>query len=62
MPYLIEDMKSGNLKHIYESEGKPDLNVVPVPRWDLIDIKHYASMAIQYSRGCPFNYVNSVTL
>jgi len=55
MPYLIEDIKSGNLKHIYESEVKPDLNVVPVSRWDLIDIKHYASMAIQYSRGCPFN-------
>ncbi|NLI56793.1 B12-binding domain-containing radical SAM protein [bacterium] len=55
MPYLIEDMKSGSLKHIYESEGKPDLKLVPVPRWDLIDIKHYASMAIQYSRGCPFN-------
>ncbi len=55
MPYLIEDMKNGNLKHIYESEGKPDLKLVPIPRWDLIDTKYYASMSIQYSRGCPFN-------
>lgn len=23
--------------------------------WELLDLKHYASMSIQFSRGCPFN-------
>lgn len=35
-------------------ESKPDLSEVPVPRFDLLDQKQYTSMAIQYSRGCPF--------
>ena len=32
----------------------PDLAEVPVPRWDLLAIEHYASMSIQVSRGCPY--------
>ena len=27
----------------------------PVPRFDLIDIENYATMAVQFSRGCPFD-------
>ncbi len=27
----------------------------PVPRWDLIDFRHYATMAVQFSRGCPYD-------
>jgi radical SAM superfamily enzyme YgiQ (UPF0313 family) len=26
-----------------------------VPRWDLIEPRHYATMSIQFSRGCPFD-------
>lgn len=35
--------------------GKPVLANTPVPRWDLLDLNQYSSLAIQYSRGCPFN-------
>jgi radical SAM superfamily enzyme YgiQ (UPF0313 family) len=28
---------------------------VPVPRFDLLEVDRYASMSVQYSRGCPFN-------
>lgn len=55
MPYLIEDIINGNLKHIYKQDEKPDLRIVPVPKWDLINLKNYASMSVQYSRGCPFD-------
>jgi radical SAM superfamily enzyme YgiQ (UPF0313 family) len=32
----------------------PDMTAVPVPRFDLLDLSEYASLSVQYSRGCPF--------
>ena len=29
------------------------LTETPLPRWDLIDFRHYASMVVQITRGCP---------
>ncbi len=55
MPQLIEDLKAGTLRHHYQSSGRPDITRVPAPRWDLIDFRHYATMAVQFSRGCPFD-------
>lgn len=55
LPDFLHDMENGIAKHIYSSEGWADLKMTPVPLWDLIDIKKYATMNIQYSRGCPFN-------
>lgn len=52
---FLNDLASGDTRHIYDSEEKPDLARTPLPRWDLISFKNYASMSIQYSRGCPFN-------
>ena len=36
-------------------EGRPDITQTPVPRWDLINLRHYVTMAVQFSRGCPFD-------
>lgn len=55
LPLFLEDFKNGNLKKIYKSDRWPDINKAPVPLWKLIDMKEYASMGIQLSRGCPFN-------
>lgn len=55
MPQLIADLESGDLKNIYRSEERPDVRKTPVPRWDLINLKQYALMPLQFSRGCPFN-------
>ena len=33
---------------------RPALELVPVPRFELLQMKRYRSMAIQSSRGCPF--------
>jgi len=39
----------------YTAGGKkPDLTATPVPRFDLLPLDAYDSMAVQYSRGCPF--------
>lgn len=55
LPSFLEDLKIGGLKKIYRSSGFCDLCHTPSPSWDLIDLKKYASMSIQFSRGCPFN-------
>jgi len=55
LPQFINDLELGSPKRVYTSGEYPDLGDTPVPRWDLLNMRHYASMSIQYSRGCPFN-------
>ena len=55
MPQLIRDILHGELRDTYTAVGRPDITGVPVPRWDLINFKDYAAMAVQFSRGCPFD-------
>lgn len=55
LPLFLEDLKGGHLKHIYTSNQWIDLKNTPIPLWELIDTNKYATMCIQYSRGCPFN-------
>lgn len=55
MPELVADMESGDLKHFYKSAQRPDVTGTPIPRWDLIRLKQYATMPLQFSRGCPFD-------
>ncbi len=52
---FIKEYENGTAKHIYPSLGVPDITHTVLPRFDLLDISAYASMAIQYSRGCPFD-------
>ncbi len=54
-PLFLKDLKNGVPKHIYTSTEFPDISLTPVPRWDLLQIKKYATMSIQYSRGCPYD-------
>jgi len=37
-----------------QGDERPDLRLARVPRFDLVDVSIYASLALQYSRGCPF--------
>lgn len=55
MPRLVADLEAGQLQEYYRAEGRPDITQVPVPRWDLIDVRRYATMAVQFSRGCPYD-------
>jgi len=56
LPLFIKDIENGCPKKIYLSDEKADLSTTPVPSWNLIKRKSkYNSMAIQYTRGCPFN-------
>ena len=33
----------------------PDIGQTPVPLWRLADLKHYETVSVQFSRGCPFS-------
>jgi radical SAM superfamily enzyme YgiQ (UPF0313 family) len=54
LPRFLEDLKEGRPEHIYTSDQLADIKKTPIPLWELIDMGKYATMCIQYSRGCPF--------
>jgi radical SAM superfamily enzyme YgiQ (UPF0313 family) len=55
IPMFLNDLEHGNAKHLYTSDEWADLKTTPVPLWNLVNLKKYAALNIQYSRGCPFN-------
>jgi len=55
LPPFLRDLESGNTQRVYASEEFPEIKQTPTPLWNLLDVKRYATMAIQYSRGCPFD-------
>lgn len=55
IPEIVEDLRCGTLKPTYQASGRPDITRVPSPRWDLINMGHYVTMAVQFSRGCPYD-------
>ena len=63
---FLEDLKNGCAKKMYRApvDVWPDVAKTPIPMWELIKMKKYASMNVQYSRGCPFDceFCNVTTL
>jgi len=64
LPPFLEDLKHGCAERIYATSEFCDIRKTPAPVWQLANLKHYASMSIQFSRGCPFNceFCNVTTL
>jgi radical SAM superfamily enzyme YgiQ (UPF0313 family) len=54
LPPFLRDFARGNPGRIYASDAFADVRQTPAPKWDLLDLKRYISMSIQFSRGCPF--------
>jgi radical SAM superfamily enzyme YgiQ (UPF0313 family) len=54
-PRFVADWEAGQAARVYRPERKPAITETPVPRFELLDLKAYASMALQFSRGCPFD-------
>ncbi len=55
LPAFLRDFAAGQAKAVYTTDQFPGLSETPKPMLSLIKPKRYASMNVQYSRGCPFN-------
>ncbi len=54
-PRFLEDFARGKpTENRYEQSEPTDMAKAPRPRYDLLKVDRYASGALQYSRGCPF--------
>ncbi|MBI4963493.1 MAG: B12-binding domain-containing radical SAM protein [Desulfomonile tiedjei] len=51
---LVEALERGRSGFIIETPPRPDLKHCVPPKYDLLDLDIYETMAIQFSRGCPF--------
>ena len=61
---FLQDLAQGKAQRVYSSPEFPDLSQTPSPLWELAEMRQYASMSVQYSRGCPFacDFCNITTL
>lgn len=55
LPEFLHDFAIHTARRMYASLALPDLHQTPTPLWKLADMKRYASMSVQFSRGCPFD-------
>ena len=64
LPPFLEDLKNNCAGRSYTSSQFADIQKTPAPLWELANLKNYASMSIQYSRGCPYHceFCNVTTL
>jgi radical SAM superfamily enzyme YgiQ (UPF0313 family) len=53
-PFLVA-IEAGQERGVFRSLEKPDVSQSPMPRFDLLQRDAYFMMAMQFSRGCPFN-------
>ena len=53
LPRFLAELARGTPQHLYQADGFADLGATPVPLWDLAHLRSYASMSVQFSRGCP---------
>ena len=52
---LALDLEQGTARPVYQATERPEMTTSPLPDLSLIKMSRYSTMAVQYSRGCPFN-------
>ena len=53
-PRFLAEWATGRHSLRYEQAEKTDMARMPVPRFDLLKMRHYLFGSLQFSRGCPF--------
>ncbi|HQF38673.1 MAG TPA: B12-binding domain-containing radical SAM protein [Opitutaceae bacterium] len=55
LPPFLRDFAAGTAGPLYRTTEFSAMSAAPVPLWHLAEVRRYASMSVQYSRGCPFD-------
>jgi len=55
LPAFLADLEQGRARRVYTTANFADIRKTPVPVWALADLDRYATVNVQFSRGCPFN-------
>lgn len=55
LPPFLNDLAQGRPRRIYSTSGFADIRTSPAPASELVEMRRYAAMSLQYSRGCPFH-------
>ena len=53
-PRFCADFEKGQPLALYRETGTVEMTDSPLPRYDLLKLDKYQSVALQFSRGCPF--------
>jgi radical SAM superfamily enzyme YgiQ (UPF0313 family) len=54
-PVVLDDFRNGRLQKVYRMEKRPDINTLPLPRYDLMNKSVIGFWRpVQATRGCPF--------
>lgn len=54
LPPFLDDLARGCAGRVYTTSDFADIQKTPAPMWELIRLGDYASMSVQFSRGCPY--------
>jgi radical SAM superfamily enzyme YgiQ (UPF0313 family) len=52
---FVADFEAGARNGRYAAQSFPDVTRSPLPRFDLLELRHYIYVGVQFSRGCPFD-------
>jgi radical SAM superfamily enzyme YgiQ (UPF0313 family) len=55
LPPFLADLAMGCAQRLYMTSEFPDIQQTPAPLWAIVNLKHYDTVSLQFSRGCPFN-------
>jgi radical SAM superfamily enzyme YgiQ (UPF0313 family) len=55
LPLFLSDLGRGKPQRIYQTDEFADITKTPVPMFELINLRCYDSMSLQFTRGCPYN-------
>lgn len=55
LPQLVNDIQNGSAQRIYQTTIFPEITKSPLPDYSLLNTSKYATLSIQFTRGCPFD-------